>query len=307
MIVYRELQTLERDLGISAQKLYALANSITKHYHIVSIPKGNGAQRTLSIPDETLKQVQRRIAERLLCTMPVSQYATAYRYGISVKDCARPHVRAPQMLKLDIKHFFDGIMYSHVKRYAFPEKIYAEPLRVLLSILCYYKDVLPQGAPTSPVITNLILREFDERVGEWCHMRHIRYTRYCDDMIFSGTAFDADEVINYIKQELGTYGLYLNDQKTKRLGKGTRKTVTGIVINDRPRLTADYRRDLRQQIYYCQRYGVEEHLAHIASKHSPEHYLKVLEGRISYALSVDPNDKSLLGYRIWVREQLNKQ
>ena len=71
-------------------------------------------------------------------------------------------------------------------------------------MLCYYKESLPQGAPTSPAITNIIMYDFDERVGEFCAERGIAYTRYCDDMTFSG-AFDEREVIDFVKEELDNF------------------------------------------------------------------------------------------------------
>lgn len=83
MIVYRELSSLEKDLGFSARQLYAVSNNLGKHYHSVQIPKKNGGLRNLSVPDELLKSIQRKITETLLVSMPVSPYAKAYRYGTS--------------------------------------------------------------------------------------------------------------------------------------------------------------------------------------------------------------------------------
>ena len=84
MIVYRELSSLERDLGIRASTLYAVSNTVERHYHTVSLPKRDGSCRLLSVPDPLLKMIQRRIVRVLLAPMPVSPYAMAYRYGASV-------------------------------------------------------------------------------------------------------------------------------------------------------------------------------------------------------------------------------
>ena len=168
MIVYRELSSLERDLGISARTLYAVSNNIGKHYHKAKLPKKSGGYRNLFVPDEILKDIQRQISEVLLIHMPVSRYAKAYRFGSSTLRNAKHHVGKQVVLKLDILHFFDSIRYSTVKDKVFPEEIYAEPLRILLTMLCYHKDALPQGAPSSPAITNIILYEYDELVGQWC-------------------------------------------------------------------------------------------------------------------------------------------
>lgn len=153
MIIYRELSSLEQDLGISAKIMYAVSNNLSKHYHAVKLPKKNGGYRELSVPDPLLKSIQKQITDTLLVHMPVSQYATAYCYGSSTLRNAKHHIGKRVVLKLDILHFFDSIRYSTVKDVAFPSKIYSEPLRILLTMLCYYKDVLPQGAPSSPAIT----------------------------------------------------------------------------------------------------------------------------------------------------------
>lgn len=106
MIVHRELSSLEKDLGFHAKTLYAVSNNLGKHYHNVQLPKKSGGIRKLSVPDELLKSIQRKITDVLLISMPVSQYAKAYRYGSSTIRNARHHVGKKVVLKLDILHFF---------------------------------------------------------------------------------------------------------------------------------------------------------------------------------------------------------
>ena len=213
MIVYRELSSLEQDLGISAKTLYAVSNNLSKHYRKAKLPKKSGGFRNLSVPDEVLKSIQKQIAEVLLIHSPTSRYAKAYRFGSSTLRNAKHHVGKQVVLKLDILHFFDSIRYSTVKDKVFPEEIYAEPLRILLTMLCYHKDALPQGAPSSPAVTNIILYDFDEKVGAFCAAKNIAYTRYCDDMTFSDD-FDPKEVIAKVQAELGKLHLFLNEKKT---------------------------------------------------------------------------------------------
>ena len=208
MIVYRELSSLVRDLGIPAGTLYAVSNTLDRHYIRRQLPKSSGGVRELSVPDPLLKHIQRQILRVLLVHMPVSPYAMAYRYGGSTLCNAAPHVGKPCVLKLDIRHFFDSILYSAVKETAFPAEVYAENLRILLAMLCYGWDRLPQGAPTSPCITNILMRDFDNEVGAWCRERQIAYTRYCDDMTFSGD-FARDEVLRCVEPRLRALGFYL--------------------------------------------------------------------------------------------------
>lgn len=302
MIVYRELSSLERDLGISARTLYAVSRNLGKHYRTLRIPKKSGGYRCLSVPDEVLKSIQRRIAEVLLCHMPISAYAKAYRYGGSTLSNALPHVGKPVVLKLDILHFFDSIRYSDVKENVFPAEIYAEPLRILLTMLCYCRDALPQGAPTSPAITNILLRDFDEGVGLWCRERGIVYTRYCDDLTFSGD-FAPEDVIAFVRRELKALGFLLNEQKTRIQRPGNRQWVTGIVVNEKPNLPGDYRRNLRQELYYCRKFGIEAHLQKIGLDIPEETYRMRLLGKVSYALQVRPEDQELRRAKTWLERQ----
>lgn len=299
MIVYRELSSLERDLGIDAKTLYAISNNIGKHYHKVKLPKKSGGYRNLSVPDAVLKSVQKRITEVLLIHMPVSRYAKAYRYGSSTLRNAKHHVGRQVVLKLDILHFFDSIRYSTVKNKVFPEVIYAEPLRILLTMLCYYKDALPQGASSSPAITNILLYEFDEQIGQWCRERGIAYTRYCDDMTFSGD-FEPAELIRFIRPELKKLGFLLNEQKTRIQHPGQRQNVTGIVVNEKMSIPADYRRKLRQELYYCRKFGIQEHLKKIGLEIPVDVHRLQLLGKVNYVLQLHPEDRDILDARKWL-------
>ena len=299
MIVYRELSSLERDLGIDAKTLYAISNNIGKHYHKVKLPKKSGGYRNLSVPDAVLKSVQKRITEVLLIHMPVSRYAKAYRYGSSTLRNAKHHVGRQVVLKLDILHFFDSIRYSTVKNKVFPEVIYAEPLRILLTMLCYYKDALPQGASSSPAITNILLYEFDEQIGQGCRERGIAYTRYCDDMTFSGD-FEPAELIRFIRPELKKLGFLLNEQKTRIQRPGQRQNVTGIVVNEKMSIPADYRRKLRQELYYCRKFGIQEHLKKISLEIPVDVHRLQLLGKVNYVLQLHPEDRDILDARKWL-------
>lgn len=305
MIVYRELSSVEADLGFGAKELYALSNSIERHYRAVKLPKRDGTYRSLSVPSQKLKAVQRAIAEKLLTHMPVSRYATAYRYGASVQKNAKAHIGKDKILKLDIFHFFDSIRYQQVKDKVFTAERFSEPIRILLSMLCYYRDVLPQGAPTSPAITNIIMCEFDDTVGKWCAERGITYTRYCDDMTFSGS-FDHGEVIAFVGDELHKIGFILNAKKTAVVSSAKRQTVTGIVVNKKLAVISDYRRALRQEVYYCKKYGTAEHLRRTGSGMTAKQYLQSLLGRIAFALETSPSPAMLEAKR-FVMSELKKE
>ena len=295
MIVYNELASIERDLGFSARTLYGLSNNLEKHYHNVFIPKSDGSKRKLSVPDLILKRVQKSIADNILTQYPISRYAKAYKVGSSVQQNAQPHVGKKKILKLDIEGFFDNILYSQVKNTVFYKGKFSEPIRILLTMLCYYKESLPQGAPTSPAITNIIMFDFDERVGAFCNKKNVAYTRYCDDMTFSGD-FDEQEIITFVKGELCKLGLFLKKRKTAVVPASKRQVVTGIVVNEKINVTKDYKKNIRQEMYYIKKFGLDEHLNRLGISNK-EKYVLSLKGRISFVLQTTPNEHEFVGYR----------
>ena len=305
MIVYTELKSVEQDLGISAKTLFSVSNSLSSHYKRVKIPKKNGSFRELSVPDEVLKKIQRAIVQKILVYEPISKYAQAYKTGASVQRNASHHVGKKKILKLDIKHFFDSILYSTVKDKCFPAERFSEPIRILLSMLCYNREALPQGAPSSPIITNIIMRDFDEKVGDFCRERNITYTRYCDDMTFSGD-FDEKPIIEFVKAALFEYGYLLNSKKTTVVSSSGRQIVTGVVVNEKLTVPAEYKAKIRQEVYFCKKFGVENHLEHIHYTKDKKAYLQSLLGRVSFVLQTEPNDEDFLMYKTYLTSVLRQ-
>lgn len=308
--VLRSFHLLE-GTGVSDEKylacLYAVSNHTEEHYHTAVIQKKNGGMRKLSVPDTLLRTIQRNIVKNVLCERSVSQYATAYRKKASVMENARPHVGAEMVMKLDIKDFFDCITFQMVYQYAFPAIYYPPSIRMLLTSLCCRNDCLPQGAPSSPAISNLAMRSFDQYMGAWCGERQMQYTRYCDDLTFSGT-FDQKEVKQKVRNFLHVLGFELNRKKTRVQNQSHRQTVTGLVVNEKMQVSREYRNQLRAEIYYCQKYGVTSHLNKMGNpawmrgdEPDVKRYLQYLLGKINYVLAVNPHD----GHFCKKREELS--
>ena len=180
--------------------LYTISNHAEKHYKVFKIPKKNGGYRTIYEPDYTLKIIQENILTNVLNERIISSYAKAYKKGLSLLDNALPHLHQKIVLKLDIKDFFPSIDFLKVYKKVFPRNIYPKAVASLLTNLVTYNNTLPQGAPTSSYISNLVLRSFDIKIGSFCQSKNIAYTRYCDDMTFSGE-FNPQEIINLVKNE----------------------------------------------------------------------------------------------------------
>lgn len=305
MITYKELSSLTDTLGFTAHALYTASNRASKHYYKTKIPKSNGEERELTVPDDFMKSIQRKIVNKLLCYEEVSPYATAYRYGGSTIKNAKPHIGQPLILKLDIRHFFDSIIYPAIKEKAFPENKYSESNRILLALLCCHKGALPQGAPTSPVISNIIMKDFDNVVGKWCEERKIRYTRYCDDMTFSGD-FIPEEAIKLVGYELKKMGFYLNGKKTTVVRDGQKKLVTGIVVNEKLNVSASYRKEIRKTVYYCKKFGIKSHMTYKNVPDDTASFLQKLLGKVNYVLSVDSGNNEMREYKEWLVTEIKK-
>lgn len=277
-------------------KLYTISNNKEKNYHIFKIKKRNGKTRTIYEPQPNLKIIQKNILHNILEDRYISKYAKAYKKGISLKENASIHTNKPLILKLDIKDFFDNITFMQVYSSCFPEKYFPKPIGTLLTNLCTYKDSLPQGAPTSSYISNIVMLDFDISVGEYCQKNNIDYTRYCDDMTFSGS-FSKKEIIDLVKHELSKLGLSLNKEKITLITKKSRQVVTGIVVNKKMQVNINYRKNIRKEIFFIKKYGLTSHLNYLKVSIPKEKYLNQLLGKINFVLQVDNTNKEFIDYK----------
>ncbi len=275
--------------------LYSVSNNIDSHYDEVIIKKKNGKLRFLNVPDDILKNIQKRILTNILESMRISKYATAYKKEMSLKDNTKVHVNKKTILKLDIKDFFGNITWNKIYNSCFYEGLYPKRIGVLLTNLCAVGGVLPQGAPTSGYISNIVLREFDEIIGKYCLKKGINYTRYSDDMTFSGD-FNVKDIIKIVKALLNKEGFKLNNKKITILTKKNRQQVTGIVVNEKISVSNKYKRKIRQEIYYIRKYGVDSHLEKIEAK-DKNLYLRKLLGKINFVLQIERDNIEFENYK----------
>lgn len=239
--------------------IYSISNNIEKNYKIYKIKKRNGKYRTIYEPNLILKQIQKQILNNILNNKSISKYAKAYHKGIQLKDNAIPHINKEMILKLDIKDFFENISFLDIYNSCFPIEYFPKSVGMILTYLCTYDNHLTQGSPTSAYISNLVMKEFDEELGNWCNLRNISYTRYSDDMTFSG-AFNPSELITKVRKMLYKLGLELNNDKIHIVYKSSSQNVTGIVVNEKMQVNVKYRNKIRQEIYYIKKFGLSSHL-----------------------------------------------
>lgn len=276
--------------------LYGISNNIDLNYEEIIIKKKNKNLRYLNEPSPILKGIQKRILKNVLEEKMISKCAYAYKKGLSTILNAKSHVGCKVILKLDIENFFDNINFYKVYNSCFNENLYPKKLGMLLTNLCVYNDRLPQGSPTSGYISNIVLRNFDCNIDAYCKDKNINYTRYSDDMTFSGD-FDIRKLIKYVNELLYKERFRLNKSKIKVVLNTTRQQVTGIVVNEKINLSKNYKRKIRQEVYYVLKYGVKSHIEKRNINLSCNRYLSVLLGKINYVLTVNPNDKEFINYK----------
>uniref|UniRef100_C6E134 RNA-directed DNA polymerase n=1 Tax=Geobacter sp. (strain M21) TaxID=443144 RepID=C6E134_GEOSM len=282
-----------------------------KHF---PIKKRSGGTRWISVPVSPLWAVQSWITQNILRNVTPHRCSTAYAKGCSPHENASRHCKASWLLKLDIEDFFGHISEKQIF-YVFRELNYTPLLSFEMARLCtkigkhtsgrrwisnqkwieiggYYVPkvgCLPQGAPTSPMLSNLVSRGMDEALFSLAKKHRAKYSRYSDDLTFSFLDSNRDAIIEFKAEAVDIIrksGFTVNANKSKLVPPGARKIVTGLVVNERrPTLQKEYRDRIRSHLYYCQKFGVP---AHCKSKgfRSIIGFRNHLEGLIRYAIGI---------------------
>lgn len=231
------------------------------------IKKKSGGQREIEAPIKELKVIQVWIKENILDKFEVSQFAKGFKKCTSIYDNAMPHVNKELVINLDLKDFFPTIKYSDVYK-VFNYIGYTQEVCHLLTQLCTNGNgVLPQGAPTSPVLSNLICLKLDKRLSKLAEKCYCDYTRYADDITFSG-AKTIKSVLPLIAKIIQEEGFCLNDDKTRLQYSFQRQEVTGLIVNKKVTISKRLQKELEDAIYYCSKFSVESHMTKIDCKKS---------------------------------------
>ncbi|HSN49061.1 MAG TPA: retron St85 family RNA-directed DNA polymerase [Flavobacterium sp.] len=272
-------------------------------YRDFDITKKNGQKRSISEPLPSLKEIQVWILKNILEKVPVSPFAKAYKPKTRLTENLKFHKNQPKVFTLDLENFFPSIKMELVEK-VFLELGYSKMVADLLAKLCTRDQALPQGAPTSPYLSNLVFKEADALIADYCVKRKIRYTRYADDLSFSGD-FDENELLDTITKTIENLDFRINTSKTKLMTRDQRQTVTGIVVNDKPQVAFDRRNELRQTMYYIRKFGLEEHRVYKEIKQA--NYLEHLFGKINFVLQINPKDAEFMGYKALLLDLKKKE
>lgn len=225
---------IARFLGIDENTVNEIISDTKKHYSKFFIWKDeeHTKKRWIEAPDEILKGIQKQILHSVLYKMAPTKFAHGFIHGRSIVSCAKEHTGKKFVLKLDLKNFFPSISRDMVYGAMFSE-LTPENVKIIIPAieLCLMDGRLPQGAPTSPAISNIVCKPLDMVLYGIAERFGLAYTRYADDLIFSGNDDTIYKIIPIIKSTIVKFGLVVNEKKVKVLKKHQRQTVTGLVVN----------------------------------------------------------------------------
>ena len=233
-------------LGVDLGGLDAIRMGPRYHYRPTAIAKPDGRERRLLVPSPPLKALQRRLLERYLARLPVHPSATAFHPGASTVLNARPHALARVIATVDLRDFFETTRGERLRGFFREQGWRGEALGVLMR-LCVFRDGLPQGAPTSPSLSNLVNFRLDERLDRLARSSGASYTRYGDDLTFS---WESDRMpggfARAAEDGLGAAGYEIQPLKGWRVRPiADRPVVTGIVLAGDGRLRLPWSLRLR--------------------------------------------------------------
>jgi RNA-directed DNA polymerase len=290
-------------------KLYYFAYFCDDKFDTFEIPKANGGKRSIYTTKYTIHKIILKAVNEFLYDKSKSifpRYVHGYVKGKNVITNAKVHVNKNYIFKIDIKDFFPSIHKGKIiwalKNYLNLNNDVAFLIASLATIKINEKEFLPQGFPTSPILSNLVLKRVDKRFIGLTKKYKIKYTRYADDITFSSNKNIFDEkFINEIENILKKDGFKINYEKVKLLKKGYRQSVTGLVVNEKLNVKREYIKILRTLLFYIEKnikqYGEKEGIkkAQILFEkktNSNKNLLKVIEGKLAYLKNVKGEEDS---------------
>lgn len=278
---------LSNVLGIKWEVLKKVINNSQKMYYNFNISKKSGGMRKISMPEEILKQIQLLIKEKILSKIKISDSANGFVENKSIITNAKEHLSKEKILNIDLKDFFPSIHRNRVY-YIFKYLCgYSNNVSFCLTNLVTYKNSLPQGAPTSPMLSNIVAYMMDIRFEKLAGKLDIKYTRYADDITFSGNKnrINNNLLVN-VTNIINDCGFKINDKKTRFESKGSRQEVTGLVVNnDTVNVPKNYIKKIRQELYYIKKFGIKSHREKVGFKN--KYYKDHLLGKILYVKSIN--------------------
>lgn len=256
------------------------------NYNVFRIPKRSGGFREILEPKPELKTRQRSVLAWLMARrIAPSPYAHAFVLRRSIATNARPHVGKRVVVRIDVKDFFPSISEGQVAQALVREGLPGGAAREIAD-LCTAEGRLPQGAPTSPFLSNVVFKPLDHRLaglaGRWSQRgTPVAFTRYADDLTFSGNDPRLNQIIHPVRSILNEAGFAVNREKTRVYRSSNRQTVTGIVVNRVANVDRRIRHRLRGILHRLKVMLIENK--------TPTVNLPRLQGHIAHIASINPD------------------
>lgn len=304
---YSTSEEIANAMGITVNELRFLSftrkTSTVSHYVRFKLKKKTGGERTISAPMPRLEQAQYWILENILEKVEIHDAAHGFCKGRSIVSNALPHVGAEVVINLDLKDFFPSITYKRVKG-LFRSLGYSEAAATIFGLLCTEAETqevllddktyfvatgarhLPQGASSSPAITNLLCRRLDRRLLKMAKELGFAYTRYADDLTFSASGDALKNICNVLRrtESIVTHeGFTIHPDKTRVLRKSRQQEVTGVVVNEKPNVSRKELKRFRATLFQLEKDGIE-------GKHwgASKDVLASMQGFANYVFMVNP-------------------
>ncbi|WP_420827696.1 reverse transcriptase family protein [Microlunatus panaciterrae] len=268
-------------------------------YSTLEVPKRGGGSRTVLRPvselDHNLKLLRRGIDT--LSSYSPPEWVHGFVPKRSIVTNAQAHLSKEIVLRLDLSAFFESIKKSAVRE-AMLRFGFSDDASTLISDCCCIHGSLPAGFSTSPTLSNMVFLPTDDALHEWAGSRTLTYTRYADDLTFSGTDITDDDCAE-IARMLSSAGYAVNARKTRFMRRGGPQYVTGLYVgeSDQPHVPRRMKRLLRQQAYYIAQYGYSEAQTRSSRQFTPYQ----LRGWINYMGTLHPELAARLRCAIFAR------
>ncbi len=302
-------------------------------YTEFSISKKSGHPRTISAPASALKIIQRKLSQVLYSVYEPKAPVHGFVTSRSIVTNANQHLRKRFVLNIDLEDFFGSIHFGRVRGIfiAPPYKLSKEVSTVLAQICCF-SNKLPQGAPTSPIVSNMICARLDSQLRLLAKELKCTYTRYADDITFSTKLSNFPATLAYVDIEEGnsrirlgkrldstiqTNGFKINENKVRLQHKIHHQEVTGLTVNQFPNVKRDYVRKISSMLHVWDKFGLDSAEQKYVKKRSEElgvseeevpPFREVLRGKINFLGMVKGKDDEIYRkYSAWYYSLLKRK
>jgi retron-type reverse transcriptase len=280
------MEQLGEVASVSSSQLLCIIRNKESYYESFFMKKKDGAPREINPPKPELAEIQLRLKNYLQKRL---KWTNAVHGGIpkrSIITNAERHMGKLWVANLDISKFFPSTKPAQIES-ALQRAGCSTPVANLFAELTTFRNGLPQGSPTSTILSNLVLEPMDSQFLRLCHRNSLTYTRYIDDITISGD-INLNPFYSAFIKIIQSSGFEVQTKKVHITPHSQRQVVTGLVVNDRLRPTGEFLSNLKRAIRRCWNGPEEIAIAAAEEGHEPREFIRSLCGKVNHVKSVDP-------------------